>query len=157
MKDGSITSIQNKKQNKKTTTTEHAVNSPWLTPPKKFKRMPSKGKSMASIFFLDSQGIVMVDYLKQCRAMNGTYYANELRRLRQEIARKRRGKLTQGVLLLLNNAPAHKSQVAMAAAIDCGFEILPHSSYSTDLVPSDFCLFPKLKTKLRGRRFGSFF
>jgi histone-lysine N-methyltransferase SETMAR len=37
----------------------------------------------------------------------------------------------------------------------CGNEILPHPRYSPDLVPSDFYLFPKLKIKLRGRRFGS--
>jgi histone-lysine N-methyltransferase SETMAR len=43
----------------------------------------------------------------------------------------------------------------MAAATDCGFEILPHPQYSPDLAPSDFCLFPKLKTKRRGKRFGS--
>jgi hypothetical protein len=29
-------------------------------------------------------------------------------------------------LLLHDNAPAHTSQVAMAAETDCGFEILPH-------------------------------
>jgi histone-lysine N-methyltransferase SETMAR len=43
----------------------------------------------------------------------------------------------------------------MAAAFDCGFEILPHLPYSPDLALSDFYLFPKLKTKLRGRRLGS--
>jgi histone-lysine N-methyltransferase SETMAR len=41
----------------------------------------------------------------------------------------------------------------MAAATDCGFEILPHPQYTPDLAPSDFYLFSKLKTKLRG--FGS--
>ena len=42
----------------------------------------------------------MIDYLEQCRTINGAYYAAELRRLRKEIARKRRGKSTRGVLLL---------------------------------------------------------
>jgi histone-lysine N-methyltransferase SETMAR len=116
--------------------------------------VPLAGKMMASMF-LDSQGIFMIDYLDQCRNINGTFYAGELRRLRQEIARKRRGKLTQGVLFLHDNAPAHTSHVAMAAATDCGFDILPHPPYSPDLATSNFYLFPKLKTKLRGRRFGS--
>jgi transposase len=67
-----------------------------------------------------------------------------------------RGKLTQGVLLLQDNATAHTSQDAMADATDCGFEIFPYPPYSPDFVPSDdFYLFPKLETKLRCRRFGS--
>jgi hypothetical protein len=31
--------------------------------------------------------------------------------------------------------------------------IVPHHPYSPDLAPSDFTLFPKLKMKLKGRRF----
>jgi hypothetical protein len=31
--------------------------------------------------------------------------------------------------------------------------IIPHPSYSLDLAPCDFALFPKLKMKLMGRRF----
>jgi hypothetical protein len=76
----------------------------------------------------------MIDYPKQSRTIHGSYYADVMRSLRQEIARKRRGKLTQGVLLH-DDASAHTSQVAMAAATDCGFEILPHPQYSLDLAP----------------------
>ena len=65
---------------------------------------------MASIFW-DNQGVVMVDYLEEGRTINVAYYAEELRLLRQEIVRKRRGKLTRGVLLLHDNAPAHTLQV----------------------------------------------
>ena len=72
----------------------------------------------------------MIDYFQQGHTINGAYYAAELRHLRQEIARKRRGKLTRGVLLLQDNAPAHTSQVAMTAATECGFEVLPHPPYS---------------------------
>jgi histone-lysine N-methyltransferase SETMAR len=43
----------------------------------------------------------------------------------------------------------------MAAATDCGFEIIPRPPFSPDLALSDFYLFPKLKTKLRGKRFGN--
>ena len=96
----------------------------------------------------------MTDYFEQGRTINGAYYAAELRRLRQEIARKRRGKLTLGVLLLQDNAPAHTSQVAMTATIECGFEVLPHPPYSPDMAHSDFYLFPKLKSN-RGTQFGS--
>ena len=95
----------------------------------------------------------MVDYLEQGRTIYGAYYAAELRRLRQEIARKRRGKLTRGDLLLQGNAPTHKSQVAMTAATECGLEVIPHPPYFPDIAPSDCYLFPKLKSNLRGTQF----
>jgi hypothetical protein len=41
----------------------------------------------------------------------------------------------------------------MAAATDCGLEILFHLPYSPNLANSNFYLFPK--TKQCGRRFGS--
>ena len=34
---------------------------------------------------------------------------------------------------LQDNAPAHTSQVAMAAVTECGFKVLPHPLYSPDL------------------------
>ena len=37
---------------------------------------------------------------------------------------KQPGKLTNGVLFHQDNAPAHKSVVAMAAVHDCGFELV---------------------------------
>ena len=54
-----------------------------------------------------------------------------------------------------DNVPAHTLQAVMTAATECGFEVLFHPPYSPDLAPSDFYLFPKMKTNLRGRSFGS--
>ena len=34
-----------------------------------------------------------------------------------------------------------------------GIKTVPHPLYSPDLAPCDFCLFPKLKEKLRGCRY----
>ena len=99
---------------------EQTMEAPWLTPPKNFRRVHSAGKVIASIFW-DSQGVIMIDYLEQGRAINGVYYAGELRWLR-----KRRGKLTHAILLLQGYAPAHTAQVAMTAATEYGFEILPN-------------------------------
>ena len=108
---------------------------------------------MASIIW-DSQGVIMIYYLEHDRTINGAYYAGELRRLHQEMARERRRKLTCGVLLLQDHAPAHTSQ-AMTAATECGFEIPPHPPYSPDMAPSDFYLYPKLKSHLHGTQYGS--
>ena len=88
---------------------------PGSPPPKKFKRVSSAGKVIASVFW-ESQGVIMIDYLEQGSTINGAYYAAELRR--QEIGRKKRGKMTPGVLLLQDNAPAPTSLVAMTAATE---------------------------------------
>ena len=93
----------------------------------------------------------MVDYFEECRTINYGYYAEELRRLRQKIVKKRGGKLTRGVLLLQDNAPAHTSQIAMAAATKCSFKVLPSPLYFPDLAPSD--LFQNLTTSLRREEF----
>ena len=47
------------------------------------------------------------------------------------------------------------SQVAMTAPTECGFEIFSHPHYSPDMASSDFYLFPKLKSHLRGTQYGS--
>ena len=52
-----------------------------------------------------------------------------------------------GVFLLQNNAFTHTAQVAEDEAADSA-NLLLHPSYSSDLAPSDFLLFPKLKSHL---------
>jgi len=54
-----------------------------------------------------------------------------------------------------DNAPAHKSVLAMEKLRDLHYELWEHSPFSPDLAPSDFCLFPKLKLFLAGQRFSS--
>ena len=70
----------------------------------------------------------MIDYLEQGCMINNAYHAGKLRQLSQEITRKRRGKLTCGVLLLQDKAIAHAPQVAMTAATQCGLKtfLVPH-------------------------------
>jgi histone-lysine N-methyltransferase SETMAR len=54
-----------------------------------------------------------------------------------------------------DNAPAHKSVLAMGKLRDLHYELLEHPHCTPDLAPSDFCLFPKLKLFLTGQRFSS--
>jgi histone-lysine N-methyltransferase SETMAR len=54
-----------------------------------------------------------------------------------------------------DNAPAHKSVLAMEKLRDLHYELLEHPPYSPDLAPSDFYLFPKFKLFLAGQRFSS--
>jgi len=64
----------------------------------------------------------MTDYLPKGSTVTGAYYADELRKLREELKSKRQGKLRHGVLLLHDNAPAHTSAVVTSAAAECGYE-----------------------------------
>ena len=62
---------------------------------------------------------------------------------------------TRGVVLMQVNSPAHTSHVARTPVTECGFEIFSHPSYSPDMAPSDFYLFPKLKSHHRGAQYES--
>lgn len=120
--------------------------------PLKARTQPSAGKVMATIFW-DTEGVILIDYMPQGSTITGTYYANVLNQLHDALKQKRRGKLSRGVLLLHDNAPAHSSRMAQATLDACGFEQLCHPPYSPDLAPSDFFLFRLLKKELRGTRF----
>ena len=122
--------------------------------PKKFRVQKSAGKILASVFW-DKDGIISTDYLEQGRTITGTYYTELLSKLRKKTVKKRRGKLAKGVLFLQDNAPAHRSLIAMRKIHEIGFELVDHPPYSPDLAPSDYYLFPKLKKHLKGKRFST--
>ena len=97
---------------------------------------------------------MLTDYLQRGKTYNGQYHAELLLRLREEIKKKRRGKLPKGVLILQDNAPSHNSHVALEAIRDCKFKLVDHPPYSPDLASSDYHLFPSLKKAIRGKHFG---
>ena len=82
-------------------------------------------------------------------------YSNMLRNeLRPAIRSKRRGRLTEGVLLL-HNARPHTAQLTINTILQLNWEVLEHPAYSPGPAPSDFHLFGPLKNNLRGRRFAA--
>ncbi|KFD49257.1 hypothetical protein M513_09809 [Trichuris suis] len=85
--------------------------------------------------------------------ITGKYYATMQLQLREEIKEKRRGMLSRKVLLLHDNAPAHRAKVELAAIQQCGLGQIDHPHYSPELAPSDYFLFGKLKQHLRGTAF----
>ena len=52
-----------------------------------------------------------------------------------------------------NNAPAYASLLIHSYLAKHQTSIVPNPSYSPQLAPADFFLFPKLKTTLKGHRF----
>ena len=93
----------------------------------------------------------MIDYLEQGPTVNGAYYAGTSRMARPR-NRKKEARKTDS--RFLRSALANTSQVTMTAATKCRCDILPHLSYSPDMASSDFYLFPKLKSHLRGTQYG---
>lgn len=66
--------------------------------PKKFKVQQAAGKLMATTFW-DTEGILFIDYKEMGVSITREYYTKFLKRLRDSIKEKRRGKLAKGVLL----------------------------------------------------------
>jgi len=73
----------------------------------------------------------------------------------KDILKEKRGKVTEGILFLHDNAPAHRALATQKKLAYLGFQFLDHSPYSPDLAPSDYHLFPGLKKQLIGRHFSS--
>ena len=82
-----------------------------------------------TLVFWDADGILLIDYLQKGQTINGTYYTSLLTQLQEKINIKRCAKLTKGVLFHQDNAPVHKSVIAMAAIHDCGFNPIPDDKF----------------------------
>ena len=121
--------------------------------PKKFRVQKSAGKVLASIFFWDQDGILLIDYLPKGQTINADYYLSLLVQLKDILKEKRRGKLTKGVLLLHDNAPAHRALATQKKLAYLGFQWLDQPPYSPDLAPSDYHLFPGLKKTIERSQF----
>ena len=74
------------------------MGSAWVPEAKEVRTQPSAGKVMATVFW-DAKGVIMLDFLSKRSTITGVYYANLLDQLRTAIREKRRGKLSEGVLL----------------------------------------------------------
>jgi len=59
------------------------------------------------------------------------------------------------IIIHQDNAPAHKSVLAMGKLRDLHYKFLEHPSCSPDLAPSDIFLFPNSKLFLPGQRLSS--
>jgi hypothetical protein len=74
---------------------------------------------------------------------------------RQKNLEKRPGLQKKKIIFYQDNAPAHKSVLAVGKLRDLHYELLGHLLFSPDLAHSDFYLFPKLKLFITGQRFSS--
>jgi len=77
-----------------------------------------------------------------------------LKRLREKVRRKRPELFANNSWILHHdNAPAHTALSVREFLVTKQITVFEHPIYSSDLAPSDFFLFPKIKKILKGRHF----
>ena len=85
------------------------------------------------------------------QTVNKKYYVEVLREFRKRFLEKRPALFKLGQWhFYQDNVPVHNSILVTAYLTKMDIKIVPHPPYSLELAPCDFCLFPKLKEKLRG-------
>ena len=113
----------------------------------------SKLKMMLICFF-DQKGIVHREFVPPGITVNADFYYDALRRLRENVRRKKPQKWqNQNFIIHHVNAPAHRSFKVSQFLAKNNMRVIPHPPYSPDLAPCDFFLFPKLKLRMKVRRF----
>ena len=120
--------------------------------PKKARMSKSRVKSMLIIFF-DSKGIVHKEFLPPGQTVNQTFYLQVLECLQNRVMRIHH-EIANMWFLHHDNVPSHTSFAMREFLAQLNITTLPHPPYSPDLAPCDFFLFPKLKTHLKGHKFG---
>ena len=117
-------------------------------PPQKIASEKIRWKS-SRLDFWDQDGNLLIDYLLKGQTINAKYYSSLLVQFKDILKEKHRGKFTKGVLVLHDNAPAHRALATQKKLAYLGFKCLDHPPYSPDLAPSDYHLFPGLKKQLK--------
>ena len=75
---------------------------------------------MATVFW-DSEGDLLFELMPHKTTFTGDTYVSTMLALRENIKQKRRGMFSACVLLLHDNAPAHKSYTSRDVIRKCGF------------------------------------
>jgi histone-lysine N-methyltransferase SETMAR len=108
---------------------------------------------MLIVFFV-IRGMLYLEFAPEGQTVNVEFYCNVLRRLREDIRRKRSEMWRASNWLFHDdNAPTHRVLVKARVSRPQQNFTIPHPSYSPDLAPCDFFFFPKMKLKLKVRRF----
>ena len=109
---------------------------------------------MERLKFLDEDRRVSLLTVAAQFGVNKEYYMEVLREFRKRFCRKRPELFKSGQWHLhQDNAPTHKSIKVTSYLTYMGIKTVPNPPYSPDLAPCDFKMCPRLKEKLRGRRF----
>jgi transposase len=104
----------------------------------------------------DNEGTVHKEFVPPGQTVNGKFYCNVLRRMRENIRRKHPDKWCNNSWALHhNNAPPHISLVLRQFLASTKMTVIPQPPYSEDLATCGFFLFLKIKLKLKRQCFDS--
>jgi transposase len=107
--------------------------------------------------FFYIKGVMHHEFLHQGQTMNRWYYLEVLKRLTENVRRKRPQLWRNNSWFLYHdNAPVHASLLICDFLANTNTTVLPQPPYSPDLAPADIFLFPKLKSTLKGHDFRRF-
>lgn len=116
------------------------------------------GKKALLCVWWDQKGVVYHELLKPGETVNTNRYRQQMINMNHALIEKRpewarrHGK----VILLHDNAPAHKAKPVQDTIKALGWELLPHPPYSPDLAPSDYHLFSSMGHALAEQQFDSY-
>ena len=121
--------------------------------PKKARQSKSTYKLLMIPFF-DCTGMIYMHWVPTGQTDNKKYYVEVLREFKKRFRWKGPALFKSGQWHFhQDNAPVNNSILVTDYLTKMGIKTVPHPSHSLDLAPCDFCLFPKLKEKLRGCRY----
>ena len=119
------------------------------------KRTINSKKVLYAIFFNSSGPDVQVP-CPSGHIVTGRFYKNSvLKKWKEFYNKKRPSKGWSGVRLLHDNTSSHKCEVVKSFLASEKVKVLNHPSYSPDLSPCDFFLFPRLKKMFSGNKYTS--
>ena len=104
--------------------------SQWKSPgsprPKKARQVRSNIKSMLICFF-DQKGIVHKEFVPPGQTVNAAFYVEVLKRLRENVRRKRPDQWRNNTWLLHHdNAPSHAALLTRRFLTDSNMTVVPH-------------------------------
>ncbi len=92
----------------------------------------------------------MIEYSPLDRTVTADMYFDTLMRFRLASKEKRNRLLSEGVVLMHDNARFHTAKLTTSLLANFKLDVFPHPPYSPNLRPSDYNLFPGIKCKLGG-------
>jgi hypothetical protein len=120
--------------------------SQWKSPnsprPKKARQVRSNVKSLLIVVF-DIQGTVHKEFVPSSQSVNGKFYCEVLKRLRERIWRKHPDKLKNNNWFLHhNNSPAHTSS-SLQFLTSKNMTVIPHAHIRLTSPPTTFSYSPR--------------